>query len=610
MWQPVGEVTTHTQTDSMGWGGKTRWAKEYFVPVPSPLLLGNAATSSAASLPNTAPPECSIKLIVSDSRHPEYAYRCLRCGAEVGVQHNKNFERCMKHLEGGDCKNPPPPFEPGSRRKRDEGPSPTSTGMVLDRAEGDDAALSFRPLLAQVAPGVDSMITVASLRAAAGPSPFQQALHSYRTIQRRRQDRPSSVTPHGDVNTMSPMEGSGEGGGNQVEEGGGGLSQSGLGDFGHAIVLLNPKTPANVGSALRAAACFSGCAAVLYTGTRFETARRFQVNPLGDTGSVPLLNVCADVTPPSGMLSAFFKPSSRPPPPTQHHDHIVDVSSPSHSSSPTAAIPTITATAVDDDNAIATFTTTTSTAVVMPGGRSNSRPTSAREVHATDCRQPVVRLIAVDLIDGAVPLHEFSHPVSHAVYIFGPEDGTIPQSVVDACDEAVFIPTRGCLNLAASVNVVMYDRWVALRSALQRRKHQQQEEEVEVEATTMDPGRPLAVPWTMDPGRPLAADGAAYGADGGDSRSVTASSAISSSDLRAATLQGGPRDRKEERRPTRTGGDPSDADDDCGAVGSRELRGRRPNGEYCEGGHEVGSRQEESVATNRNANNRVFFRRR
>lgn len=39
-------------------------------------------------------------------------------------------------------------------------------------------------------------------------------------------------------------------------------------------------------------------------------------------------------------------------------------------------------------------------------------------------------IICVDLIQGATPLPVFEHP-EKALYIFGPEDGTIPQNIVD-----------------------------------------------------------------------------------------------------------------------------------------------------------------------------------
>ena len=34
----------------------------------------------------------------------------------------------------------------------------------------------------------------------------------------------------------------------------------------------------------------------------------------------------------------------------------------------------------------------------------------------------------------------------------------MPQSLVDRCEAVVYLPTEGCLNLAATVNVVLYDR--------------------------------------------------------------------------------------------------------------------------------------------------------
>jgi tRNA(Leu) C34 or U34 (ribose-2'-O)-methylase TrmL len=46
----------------------------------------------------------------------------------------------------------------------------------------------------------------------------------------------------------------------------------------------------------------------------------------------------------------------------------------------------------------------------------------------------------------------------NAFYLFGPEDASLQQQVIDAADHVVFVPTEGCLNLAASVNVVLYDR--------------------------------------------------------------------------------------------------------------------------------------------------------
>lgn len=66
-------------------------------------------------------------------------------------------------------------------------------------------------------------------------------------------------------------------------------------------------------------------------------------------------------------------------------------------------------------------------------------------------------IVCVELAEGAVPLPHFQHP-ENALYVFGPEDGTIAQDVVDRADAVVYVPTVGCMNLAATVNVLLYDR--------------------------------------------------------------------------------------------------------------------------------------------------------
>ena len=65
--------------------------------------------------------------------------------------------------------------------------------------------------------------------------------------------------------------------------------------------------------------------------------------------------------------------------------------------------------------------------------------------------------VLVDLIEGATPLPEFDHP-ARAFYIFGPEDGTLEPALFAGVKRVVYIPTRGCMNLAATVNVILYDR--------------------------------------------------------------------------------------------------------------------------------------------------------
>lgn len=88
-------------------------------------------------------------------------------------------------------------------------------------------------------------------------------------------------------------------------------------------------------------------------------------------------------------------------------------------------------------------------------------PLSQQDCLLTD-KADDVKLVCVDLVVGAIPLPEFEHPAK-ALYIFGPEDGTISQQVIDKADAVVYIPTIGCLNLAASVNVLLYDRSIKLK---------------------------------------------------------------------------------------------------------------------------------------------------
>lgn len=65
--------------------------------------------------------------------------------------------------------------------------------------------------------------------------------------------------------------------------------------------------------------------------------------------------------------------------------------------------------------------------------------------------------VAVELVEHAMPLIEYKHP-DRAFYVFGAEDATLGTRILSWCRDVVYIPTNGCLNLAACVNVVLYDR--------------------------------------------------------------------------------------------------------------------------------------------------------
>ncbi len=87
----------------------------------------------------------------------------------------------------------------------------------------------------------------------------------------------------------------------------------------------------------------------------------------------------------------------------------------------------------------------------------------SKHIGMTRCTDPFEQLptgtrkVAFELVEGATPLPDYQHH-NEAIYLFGPEDGTIPQNILDQCDDVIYVPTQGCMNLAASVNVLLYDR--------------------------------------------------------------------------------------------------------------------------------------------------------
>jgi len=80
--------------------------------------------------------------------------------------------------------------------------------------------------------------------------------------------------------------------------------------------------------------------------------------------------------------------------------------------------------------------------------------------------------VCIELVPHAENLTFFDHP-ERAVYVFGPEDGSVPQVFRRHCHRFVFIPSSHCLNLSAALNVVLYDR---------RAKHTEQGKESPVMA--------------------------------------------------------------------------------------------------------------------------------
>ena len=70
--------------------------------------------------------------------------------------------------------------------------------------------------------------------------------------------------------------------------------------------------------------------------------------------------------------------------------------------------------------------------------------------------------VGVELLPEAIPLPEYTHP-QRAFYVFGPEDGDLGATMLSWCRDTICVPARHALNLAAVVNVVLYDRLAKAR---------------------------------------------------------------------------------------------------------------------------------------------------
>jgi tRNA G18 (ribose-2'-O)-methylase SpoU len=75
-----------------------------------------------------------------------------------------------------------------------------------------------------------------------------------------------------------------------------------------------------------------------------------------------------------------------------------------------------------------------------------------------------VPLIGVELTDEASSLERFVHP-ERALYLLGPEDGTLSPKMQRQCQSIVRFQSSYCLNVASAGTVVLYDRQQKLLNA-------------------------------------------------------------------------------------------------------------------------------------------------
>ena len=77
-------------------------------------------------------------------------------------------------------------------------------------------------------------------------------------------------------------------------------------------------------------------------------------------------------------------------------------------------------------------------------------PNDLHEIIPCDCVP-----IAVDLTDDAISIIDYKHP-ERAFYIFGAEDMTLGSETTSWCRETIYIPTNRCMNLAATVKLMVF----------------------------------------------------------------------------------------------------------------------------------------------------------
>lgn len=84
------------------------------------------------------------------------------------------------------------------------------------------------------------------------------------------------------------------------------------------------------------------------------------------------------------------------------------------------------------------------------------------------------KIVAVELTQDAISLPNFYHPLN-AVYILGPEKGSITNDILDISDYKIKIPTSFCVNVSIAAAITLYDRKLSKGSNMYRAFNENQE---------------------------------------------------------------------------------------------------------------------------------------
>jgi tRNA(Leu) C34 or U34 (ribose-2'-O)-methylase TrmL len=88
---------------------------------------------------------------------------------------------------------------------------------------------------------------------------------------------------------------------------------------------------------------------------------------------------------------------------------------------------------------------------------SKTRPIDKIQTKRALRRKEPLTPVAIELVPGSQMLPYFEHP-ENALYVFGPEDGHIPDGLRRTCHAFVTIPSLHCFNLSVAAALVLYDR--------------------------------------------------------------------------------------------------------------------------------------------------------
>ena len=69
-------------------------------------------------------------------------------------------------------------------------------------------------------------------------------------------------------------------------------------------------------------------------------------------------------------------------------------------------------------------------------------------------------VIGVELTSESVNLPSFKHPLQ-ALYMLGPEMGSLSLDIQQQCEFIVKIPTQYCVNVSVAAAIIMYDRAIS-----------------------------------------------------------------------------------------------------------------------------------------------------